>query len=380
MNEPALLAEAYKRDLLPTGRKTAYEEAVRRGLVEDPHANLVIQQREYEADRPPRADQFFAGIDALRAAQRFRAADRAFTQSGMREAQEAGVPRPAPTNEAEAISQRLRDRLTGGNVRTMGGSPTEAEVIASFPTRAEALPEIEADLQRSSELDALASSVSQSPVAQATANAPTFGQSLDAFKVDPTAAMRDIFLRSGGASLYSLGHGVAGGLLTGNLAGFVAGVGTGSFSADYVMELHGALKAAGVDTSDPQALMRAIEDTGFTGEARNQAALHAAFVGTFDALTAGVAGTVLAPPIKSQLARQAINAVLQTGAQGIGGALGELTGQLAQHGEVRNPGAAVAEFVGELPTAVVDVPLAQAAARRDRRDPVQEQIEAEIAA
>lgn len=57
MADPALLAEAYRRGLLPPAKRAAYEEGVRRGLVKDPYAQARI--REDRIARPKGLDGGF---------------------------------------------------------------------------------------------------------------------------------------------------------------------------------------------------------------------------------------------------------------------------------------------------------------------------------
>lgn len=131
-------------------------------------------------------------------------------------------------------------------------------------------------------------------------------------------------------------------------------IGAGSGALEYEHTIRETLAEAGVDTTDPSAIARALENPRLMARARERAQARGIAIGAFDALTAGLAGRLLAG------ARSAPGAVGRAGGelgvQAGGGMAGEATGQLAADGQVHSWGDVMMEGIAELPTAITEVP------------------------
>lgn len=125
--------------------------------------------------------------------------------------------------------------------------------------------------------------------------------------------------------------------------------GTGSFTAEQGMTVLDVMTKAGVDTSDPGQVSAFLADKKAMGQAREKALKRGLAVGTFDALTAGFAGSLL------RNARRSVSSiggrVLGEGAvQAGGGAAGEAAAQLASEGQITSQSDIVLEAAAETPT------------------------------
>lgn len=160
----------------------------------------------------------------------------------------------------------------------------------------------------------------------------------------------------------------------------VAGVtaGSGSFAAEQGMTILDVMGDAGVETSDPAAVSAFLRNKPAMERARQKALTRGVAVGTFDALTAGFAGRLVANSRRSVVSiagRVAGEAAMQAG----GGAAGEATAQLASEGKITSQSDIILEAAAEIPTFLAEGRGQIAEARRaalnnaDRFDAHQEQ-------
>ncbi|MEL7167909.1 MAG: hypothetical protein AAGN64_01030, partial [Bacteroidota bacterium] len=166
-----------------------------------------------------------------------------------------------------------------------------------------------------------------SPATRALLAADSFSEAIDALQVNPAGIAAEVVLGSAPSAAPSLLAGAAGGGVAGPAGAAVAG-GTVSGATDYAASFLGALAAEGVDTSDPDALARAIEaDPMLVARAHKKARIGATIVGAADAASLGVAGRALVPG--GTIARQLGNQAAQAIAGGALGIVGEAGRQLA---------------------------------------------------
>lgn len=160
----------------------------------------------------------------------------------------------------------------------------------------------------------------------------------------------------------------------------VAGVtaGTGSFATEQGMTILDVMGDAGVGTSDPAAVSAFLRNKPAMEKARQKALTRGVAVGTFDALTAGFAGRLIANSRRTAVSiggRVVGEAAVQAG----GGAAGEATAQLASEGKITSQSDIFLEAAAEMPTFLAEGRGQIAEARRaamhnaDRFDAHQEQ-------
>ena len=187
---------------------------------------------------------------------------------------------------------------------------------------------------------------------------------LNEFKSDPATFIASIGPESAitnapGMALAAL----SGGLAEVGLAGRAAAAGAGSFFTDYSSSIIDALNDNDVDASDPLALQAAFKNAALIDKVGRQAFAHAAVVGSVDAVSGHIAGSLPVPKaIATKLAakpltRELAGMAAQAPIQGALGAAGEAGGEIAS-GQKLDPFQIVAEFAGEFantPTEVMSV-------------------------
>ncbi|RMH34824.1 MAG: hypothetical protein D6694_14980, partial [Gammaproteobacteria bacterium] len=178
---------------------------------------------------------------------------------------------------------------------------------------------------------------------------------------NPARYVLEVSARSAAPSIAALASGAAG--AAAGPVGFAAGLGAGSGAVDFAMEIMNGLREHGVDTTDADAVARALDDRKLMNKLAKQSALHAAFVGTVDGLTGGAASKFIAPKaLKGKLSGELVNIFNQAAIQMAGGAGGEYLGSKAAGKDV-SAGELVAEAGGELVTTPIDVLTARGSAR-----------------
>lgn len=185
---------------------------------------------------------------------------------------------------------------------------------------------------------------------QEIGGAQTFGYALEAALSNPRATL-ETALQSLGASAPALLMATGGATL--GPAGTAAGAGLGSFSIEYASTVRDVMTSSGINMTDPVQLADGLNNSELMSQAREKAIKRGIPIAVFDALTAGMAGRLLAgaaPGVLSGAARGAGELGIQAG----GGAAGEATAQ-AVTGEYK-PGDILMEALAELPSALVEVP------------------------
>lgn len=175
-------------------------------------------------------------------------------------------------------------------------------------------------------------------------------------KVAPVEIAFNVTAKSAPASLLSLGGAMAGGVTAG-LPGAMAGSGAVSGRIEYINSIKQGLQEAGIDWTDPQAFISAINNDELMDPIREKGLKRGIAIGTLDAAAALVGGKVLAPKslfAKSAAKAQGINLPAQVVAQAGLGAGGEAAGQYWSEGEITDVRAIAAEAVGEMTFAPVE--------------------------
>jgi len=188
------------------------------------------------------------------------------------------------------------------------------------------------------------------PAVQKVAAAKTLGQAWDAFKEAPYDVIAGVTAQSMPQMLPAL---IAGGL--GGPAVGAVSMGLSSGAVEFGSSLSDFARDSGVSPGDAKALEAFFSDPEKLKEGLTYAGKRAGIIGTLDAVSGGVAGKTLAPPLRSKIARQAINVPTQMAVQGAAGAAGEAGAQLATKGEITEPGQVLLEAAGELGGAPAEV-------------------------
>lgn len=172
-----------------------------------------------------------------------------------------------------------------------------------------------------------------------------WGDAFGALFNDPFEIAGNVAIESLGLMAPAMPGIVAGGMVAGP-AGLAAGAGLTSSNMEYSTAIAEALQQSGVDLADAAAVKAYVATPEFA-EVRRQAEIKANVIGAFDAATAGVAGVALRPTMAGNLAAQTV-------VQMAGGAAGEAAGSAASGQEI-SASAVLAEAIGEVPGAFVDV-------------------------
>lgn len=209
-------------------------------------------------------------------------------------------------------------------------------------------------------------SIPQRPVVKQMSNAETFGEAVDAALRDPLGAIAGTTFESLPQMAPGLAIAPINPIMGAGMMGATSGIGE---MESTVLEF---MREQGVDFNDPKAVAAAFENPELLSAAEKKGLTRGAIIGTIDALSSGLASKAL--PIKHAATREAVNIPAQIAAQGGAGGGGEALAQIATEGEVTQPGAVVAEMVGEAGGAPVEVAAFSAnrardavAARREQR-------------
>lgn len=161
--------------------------------------------------------------------------------------------------------------------------------------------------------------------------------------------------------------GAAAGAITGAGVGAATGMGLTSYTLEATSTYLGAFADAGVDTTNVQALLNAINDPETRDKARSIAMRKGMVVGVFDGVTAGIAGRgrailagakSVAKPIAPKLAASPISRsgvwTTEMGVQMAGGMAGEAVGSVAAGQKVHWP-SVLLEGVAELGMGAIEI-------------------------
>lgn len=178
---------------------------------------------------------------------------------------------------------------------------------------------------------------------RAIGEAEGWWDSLKAIKDNPEAVGSTV-----ASSLGMVAPGMVAGAVTGPAAPLVIGAQSGAI--EYGSTIRDTLASEGVDLTDPSALTRALRDPELMARARERGVKRGVPIAAFDAVTAGVAGRLLAGArgITSAATRTAGELGVQAG----GGMAGEALGQYAADDEVHSPSDVLMEGIAELPTGI----------------------------
>lgn len=311
------------------------------------------------ADEPPAPptvsllDQFFAGWDEYRAARAniagFGAIEDLQAVPGVARGQEGADPAGGALGVSGAqITKFAR------NQRAEAGDPAARRAIAEEITtrRAQLRDLLQGMIDKRDRLQQQASTVPFSEATQRMVEAPTWGEGAAAAMEDPLRVIAEISIRSAPNMADAIPLAMAG-ALTGPW-GFAGGLGLGSGMAEYRHAFAEALETEGVDLSDADSMIEAADDPALMSRARTHAQKRAGAIGVFDTVTGRIASTMLTPWIRNAFGRELSNVGAQAIVQAAGGAGGETAAMLAT-GEDLAPGEILAEALGELGTAPIDV-------------------------
>ena len=197
-------------------------------------------------------------------------------------------------------------------------------------------------------------------------------------KVAPVEIALNVTAKSGPASLLSLGGAMAGGVTAG-LPGAMAGRGAVSGRIEYINSIKQGLQEAGIDWTDPQAFISAINNDELMDPIREKGLKRGIAIGTLDAAAAFVGGKVIAPKslfAKSAAKAQGTNLPAQVVAQAGLGAGGEAAGQYWSEGEITDVRAIAAEAVGEMTFAPVEATATLYSVSRGSKGIAQDRLKA----
>lgn len=166
-----------------------------------------------------------------------------------------------------------------------------------------------------------------------------------------------------GVGLTGLGVGAVPGAATGAMA---AGVEAGG-NVEYSAKILQSLSEMGIDTTNPDEIVRAFTDPELTSQLRDKALKKAIPIMAFDALSAGIAGKFMTSAIAKGTSKLAA-AGKEVATQMATGATGELAGQI-NAGENIDTEALLAEAVAEIGGGGVESTAGTVA-----RNPIQEQV------
>ena len=188
----------------------------------------------------------------------------------------------------------------------------------------------------------------------------TLGDALGVFAQNPLSIIADVgpeSLLRNAPQLAAMAAAAPAGVIPAAL-----GAGAGSYQAEYAAAVPEAMKELGLDITKPEDIVAFYtnpENKQVLQSSQEKARQRASAVAAFDALSAGLASTMLVPKMVAKhfgtRTVEATNLVSQAAVQGALGGAGEALGQYAADGEIKSWADVVAEFAGEFTTAPVDV-------------------------
>lgn len=257
-----------------------------------------------------------------------------------------GVNAAVEASRVQQLQDRLQRLEASGRGDSIAARKMRSELSAAGPALMDATAEsarANADLQRG------AAMVVRPEVRRLT-EAKTLDEAWEAFKAAPYDVIAGVTAQSLPLTLPALLVAVAGGPAAGAVT-----MGLSSGAVEFGSSLSQFAQESGVDVTNALALEAFYRDPKALSEGLAYAGKRAGIVGAFDAASGGLAGKTLAPAMKNQLARQAVNLPAQMGAQAALGGAGEAGAQLATKGTIDAPGEVLAEMVGELGGAPAEV-------------------------
>lgn len=175
------------------------------------------------------------------------------------------------------------------------------------------------------------------------------------------AFVLDVVLQSIGSSSPSLVAAVAGGTI--GRAGTAVGAGGGSLSVEYTASILQSMQESGRSVTSAADVLSALRDPEFMERARTKALTRGVAIGAFDALTAGLAGSVIRNARGASRAALVAAAGGEAALQAAGGAGGELLAQALTESKIKWAEVWL-EGIAEIASGAVEVPSNLTAARR----------------
>jgi hypothetical protein len=186
-------------------------------------------------------------------------------------------------------------------------------------------------------------------------------EALKVFLQDPIEITSNIIASGLAGSLPSIGGGLSAGAAgaalggpIGGTVGAIAGTGAGSLAVEYGNKYLETLRDAGADLTDPESILRVVNDPAVADRAKELGLKRGLPVAAFDAASAGIAGKLLKGLRGATTAQTIRRGVGEAAIQGALGGGGEVAGAVAAGEEIR-PGAVFEEIVGELGPGAAEV-------------------------
>lgn len=260
------------------------------------------------------------------------------------------------------VQQKQDDPLVAAAKRGWA-TGDQAELVNPF----QGTPD-EGGIKKIAEIQQRIKSIAPSKEYTEFSNAGTFGDALSKLSKNPTKIIGELTAESlasianygatriaGGAGVGAAAGSVVPGIGTaaGAGSGVIAGLADTSLALEYSNKFMETLAEQGVDLTNPESLEKAFADNELISRARESAYKKSIPIGIFDLISGGLAGKILNKPATS-IAGKVLKGAGEVAIQGTLGGGGELVGQLVA-GEKINPGAIVAEVVGELGTTPIEV-------------------------
>jgi len=247
--------------------------------------------------------------------------------------------------------QKEINTLKEGTAKDALGRPLTPEATKA---RLEELQKFQSeDLKAQAASQTEAASYKQRPTVSALDNVETAKQAFQTFQVDPMGVMASVSLESIPQIVPAL---ILGAVTRNPRVGAMA-MGSTSFASELSSGITEYFQEQGVNTKDPVAVNKALNDPTMFAKAYEHAMTRASIIGVADTAAAGLASKMLVPKgmIKNQLAKEAVNiGVAQPAAQMISGGGGEAVAQLVTEGEIKKPGQVIKEMAGEGPSSVLE--------------------------
>jgi hypothetical protein len=247
--------------------------------------------------------------------------------------------------------QKEINKIKDGTVKDALGRPLTPEAAKA---RLEELQSFQTEaLKSQAKAQTEAASYKQRPTVSALDNVETAKQAFQTFQVDPMGVMASVSLESIPQIVPAL---ILGAVTRNPRVGAMA-MGSTSFASELSSGITEYFQEQGVNTKDPVAVNKALNDPTMFAKAYEHAMTRASIIGVADTAAAGLASKMLVPKgmIKNQLAKEAVNiGVAQPAAQMISGGGGEAIAQLVTEGEIKKPGQVIKEMAGEGPSSVLE--------------------------
>lgn len=215
--------------------------------------------------------------------------------------------------------------------------------------------ELQDNLELGKEYQASADAVGYSPVTQQFLNDDSENSAWTDFWADPITIVKEIGLRSAPQSALSAVGAITAGIGTGGNP-LAVGAGSGAVSArlEYGNSIIEGLRKEGVDIESADSIIAAKRNPELMDRVETYARKRAEVIGGFDAISGGLASKDMGIG-SGAIKRNATNLINQGAVQAGMGMAGEAGAQLRTEGEIASTREILAEGVGELVTAPLDV-------------------------